>query len=111
MVLMVERRLKIMKRKLKDLSPSDFPGVDPQRFDEWKKTSLRLTNAHLFGILAWGTGLFTVPVIGGAIGWALPMIFWFSYMFIYVFPLSNREKELAKSIGVDRAVLKRVLSK
>jgi hypothetical protein len=100
-----------MSRKLKDLTASDFPGVDPQIFEEWKKTSLELSNAHLLGILVWGTGLFTIPVVGGFIGWTLPMVFWFGYMFIHVLPLSNMEKELAKQMGVDRAALRRVLSK
>lgn len=26
-----------MKRKFQDLTPDDFPGVDPVKFEEWKK--------------------------------------------------------------------------
>jgi hypothetical protein len=109
--LLMEGDRKTVKRKLRDLTSSDFPGVDPQDFETWKKTRLQAIKAQWLGLLVWGTALFTVPVIGGFIGWTLPMIFWFGYMFIYVFPLSNREKELAKYIGVNGAVLKSVLSK
>lgn len=59
----------------------------------------------------WCTGLFAVPVIGGAIGWffLIPMNFWFGYRFIYIFPLSRKEKESSKSLCIDWAVVRKAL--
>jgi hypothetical protein len=100
-----------MKRKLKDLAPSDFPGVNPRKFEEWKNLNSQANTALFLGMLVWGTGLITVPLIGGAIGWSLPIVFWFGYMFAYSIPLTNREKRLAKTIGIDAAAIKKALSK
>lgn len=101
----------IESRQAQPLTPSDLPGVDPQDFEEWKKTTIKLRNTFWLGLLIFGTGLITVPLIGGFIGWMLPAVLWAGYMIIFGPPLARREKELVKFMGVDRATLRRLLRK
>lgn len=93
-----------LNRKPESLTIADLPGVDPARFDEWKRLHRRARMASLFGPLVYASTLITVPVIGGAIGWALPIAFWFVYMFAYVAPLAAAERKLAAELGVPAAI-------
>jgi hypothetical protein len=42
-----------MKKKFADIQNSDFPGIDPSRFQEWKEAGLTFRkNADIYGIIA-----------------------------------------------------------
>lgn len=99
------------KKKLRDLTPLDFPGVDPGRFEEWKRIRSRLGKAPWLGWAIWAAGLLiTVPLIGGFIGWTLPMLIWAGFMFGYTRPLAKKEAELARTARIDRAVVEQPFS-
>ena len=101
-----------MAKKFKDLTVSDFPGVEPLKFEEWKNLSLKVNMALILGLpLLLGLILVFQIVIGGAIGGFLPLILWFGYMFLYVSPLSSKAGKLGKSLGIDRTAVKKALSK
>lgn len=51
-----------------------------------------------------GSGLVTVPLIGGALGWALPIVLYFLYMLAYAAPVAARERRLAAEIGVHQVL-------
>jgi len=41
-----------MKKKFKDLTPNDFPGINPEKFEEWKRERrIAQRNAIIFLIL------------------------------------------------------------
>jgi hypothetical protein len=92
------------KRTPESLTLSDLPGVDPARFDEWKRLSRRARIAFLCSPLIYLTGFITVPGIGGGIGWMLPVVFWFIYTFAFVRPLARAEQALALQLGVPQAL-------
>jgi hypothetical protein len=93
-----------LKRTPESLSLSDLPGVDPARFDEWKLLHRRATRAPLYGVFIWASAFITVPVVGGGVGWLLPIVFWFTYMFVYAIPLGRAERKLATELGVPQAL-------
>lgn len=95
-------------KALKDLAASDFPGVDSKRFDEWKQAQLAVNKAMMWSpFVVFGTMAVTVPLIGGAIGWLLPVIAYFAFMFSYARPLGKRAKDLSKELGIDGAAIRR----
>jgi hypothetical protein len=88
------------QRTPESLTLADLPGVDPARFEEWKRLNRRARLATLLSPLVYLTGLITVPGIGGGIGWLLPVVFWFIYMFAFARPIANAERALATDLGV-----------
>ena len=53
------------------------------------------------------SGKASVPLIGGAIGWALPPVVIFIVMFRYQRPVNKRFGQPSKELGIDRAAIKR----
>jgi hypothetical protein len=67
--------------RIHDLAASDFPGVDPEKFDEWKAMQIRANRLPWVGLaIMAGSAFITVPLIGGGIGWMLPVIAYFAFM-------------------------------
>lgn len=93
-----------VKRSADSLTLADLPGADPARFDEWKRLLRRARVATLASPLVYASAFITVPVIGGGIGWLLPIVFWFAYMFAYAVPLARAERTLAAALGVPAAL-------
>ena len=96
-------------KAFKELAASDFPGVDPKKFEEWKQAQLavfKVMNTWA-PIVVFGTMVVTVPLIGGAIGWLLPVIAYFVLMLSYGRPLGKRAKDLGKEVGIDGAAIRR----
>jgi MacB-like protein len=91
-------------RKPEDLTLSDLPDADATRFEEWKRLHRRARIAPFLGLIAYASSFITVPLIGGAIGWFLPILLWFAYMFAHVMPLAGRERQLAAELGVPAAL-------
>jgi len=88
------------KRDPESITLEELPGVDPARFGEWKRLHRRARIAPHFGLLAWATAFITVPVVGGGVGWLLPVVFFMIYMIGYVGPLSRAERKLAAELGI-----------
>jgi len=93
-----------LNRSPESLTLADLPGVDPARFDEWKVLRRRATRAPLYGVVIWASAFVTVPVVGGGVGWMLPIVFWFTYMFVYAIPLARAERKLGAELGVPDAL-------
>ncbi len=67
---------------IQELAASDFPGVDAQKFEEWKSLQLRFMRLPWVALaIMIGVAVLSVPLIGGAIGWALPVLSYFVFMF------------------------------
>jgi hypothetical protein len=92
------------RRTPESLTLDDLPGVEPARFDEWKRLNRRARIAFFCGPLIYLTGFITVPAIGGGIGWLLPVVFWFAYTFAFVRPLAASERTMASELGVPAAL-------
>jgi len=67
--------------RIQDLVASDFPGVDPEKFDEWKAMQIRANRLPMIGLaIMVGSAFITIPLIGGGIGYMLPLIAYFAFM-------------------------------
>lgn len=92
-----------LTKKFQDLTVSDFPGVDPQKFDDWKTAQLSVTQAVNSGYwFLWSpltlrflmNGLLTSIIFMAAfVGWVL-------YMVLHVKPLAERARELQMLAGI-----------
>jgi hypothetical protein len=86
--------------RLEELTAADFPGVDPEKFEEWKALTLQVNRLPLIGLAIVVLGsVVTVPLIGGAIGWGIPVIAFFAYM-IPQQPKKFRCAKLYKELGI-----------
>lgn len=85
--------------RISDLTAGDFPGVDPQKFDEWKALQLGVNRLPLIGLAILAVGLITVPLIGGAIGWGIPTIACVAYL-ISQQPKKFRCGKLYRELGI-----------
>ncbi|NIM90682.1 MAG: hypothetical protein GTO17_07000 [Candidatus Aminicenantes bacterium] len=91
---------------IKDLTSADFPDLDREKFEEWKALTLRLQKAPLIALaIMVGVGFVTISLIGGAIGWLLPVIAWWGYM-IAQLPTKKLQAKLTKELGIKREQLK-----
>jgi hypothetical protein len=86
--------------RTKDLTASDFPGIDAQKFAEWKALQLRAMRLPWIALaIMIGVALLSVPLIGGAIGWALPVFSYFAYMLPQV-KHGKRLRQLTTELGM-----------
>lgn len=86
--------------RIQDLTPADFPGIDAAKFEEWKALTLRAMKVPMIGLaIMIGGYLIAVPLIGGAIGWLLPVVAYFAYMFTQ-WKQGRRIRELNSELGM-----------
>jgi hypothetical protein len=86
--------------RIQDLVASDFPGIDQKKFDEWKALQIRANRAPWIGLATMvGVGIVSVPLIGGGIGWLLPLIAYFAAMSPAV-ARGKRLRELTRELGM-----------
>jgi len=86
--------------KLQDLTASDFTGVDPVKFEEWKMLALTLNRIPMVGLgILVAAFAISVPLIGGAIGWGLPPLAYFAYLISQV-PKRSRCAKLFKDLDL-----------
>ena len=96
------------KRKFKDLTPEDFPGVDPNKFTEWKQSVLDADRTGAWVIIGIVILMaFTSPYIGG-IG---ELILLFIVLPIALYMNWSRPNRLAKQLGIDKAAIRRARKK
>ncbi|MGQ0702259.1 MAG: hypothetical protein ACT4PM_03900 [Gemmatimonadales bacterium] len=105
------------RRSIADLSATEFPDVDPQRFEEWKAAQLallpaarRAVNQGLWFVLVGLAFLLILRGIPGAIMFGLSVIGWFLYMFLYVARLGQPVRKLQAQAGIANADIRRALS-
>jgi hypothetical protein len=94
--------------RIQDLTASDFPGIDSQKFEEWKALQLRVLRLPWIALaIMIGVALLSVPLIGGAIGWALPVLSYFVFM-VPQAKHGRRLRQLATELGMrDRLKARR----
>jgi hypothetical protein len=86
--------------RIQDLTPADFPDIDAAKFEEWKALTLRAMKVPFIGLaIMIGGYLIAVPLIGGAIGWLIPVIAYFVYM-IPQAKQGRRVRELNRELGM-----------
>ena len=92
-------------KKFQELTASDFPDVDPEKFSEWKIAVLdanKNSTILLVGLVVVNIILFLVTgnlVLGG-------LLLLLAFFFIW-----RKPNRLAKELGIDRATIKRARSK
>ena len=93
-------------KRIQDLTVNDFPGVDPQKFEEWKKLAverLKMQSIVPTGVII---NIFVVLVILKA------LIPWFIIMFCllgYKIVTEKKVNPLEKELGITKEALKRAL--
>lgn len=98
-------------RELKDLKAEDFSGVDEEKFRERKsRVLLQMKQVNFSPIILLGTMAITVPVIGGAFGWGIPLAVVF-YIYFFLFPKKSGIEKFRKEIGITPAAIKTALKK
>lgn len=89
---------------IKELKASDFPGIDEAKFEEWKAIQLK-ANRDIWVALAVMVGgfLIGVPLIGGGIGYMVPVVAYFAYMLPKAFgEQARRRRELVRELDMNR---------
>ena len=102
-----------MGRKLQDLTPADFPGVDTAKFEEWKNVQSSFWRAYYRSYLITAAAIFFGLIVRGGFGslmFVVLFIGWMCYMLLYARPIRLRADALAKEMGIDRHALKRALA-
>ncbi len=85
---------------IQELAASDFPGVDAQKFEEWKALQVRLLRLPWIALaIMIGVAVLSVPLIGGAIGYALPVLAYFVFMFTQR-AQGRRLRQLGNELGM-----------
>jgi hypothetical protein len=83
-----------------DLAASDFPDLDPEKFDEWKALQIRGLRLPWIALaIMAGTAIVSVPLIGGGIGWMLPVIAYFAFM-VPQMSHGRRLRQLTTELGM-----------
>jgi len=92
-------------RKLNELTADDFPGADPQKFEEWKQA---VQNANTYSIiLLVGLVLFNV-ILYAATG----SIMFGGLLLLLIFVLIQRKPgKLAKELGITPQKIKEARSR
>ncbi len=90
------------RRKFKELTVEDFPGVDPQKFDEWKEAVMEANQNTIMVFV--GLIIFNIILFIALKGFMLGGL-----LLIIVLVLINRKpNRLAKELGITREAIKRV---
>jgi DAACS family dicarboxylate/amino acid:cation (Na+ or H+) symporter len=98
------------RRELKDLSPAEFPGVNASVFERYKEAELAwVRTSNLTAIAMIVLLLLTPPLIGGAVGWLIPVVVNIAGVLIFALPHRLRAAALAKQMGIDRRSVFRAL--
>lgn len=95
-------------KALKDLTASDFPEIDPKKFEEWKQASIKAnknTVILLVVTIILIVGIFLVT--GGILVGIIPLIL---FMVVNATIWSDARR-LDKELGINRELLKRARSK
>jgi hypothetical protein len=93
-----------MKKKIKDLTVADFPGIDSEKFQEWKNAvedANKNTIYALIGLLILNIILFFTTgslILGGLL---LALVFYFIY---------SRPRRLEKELGINRVAIRKALN-
>jgi hypothetical protein len=93
-----------MKKKFKDLTAADFPGVDAEKFQAWKKAvedANKNTVYVLIGLLVLNVILFVTTgslILGGLL------------LLLVLFLVNRRPRRLQKELGINRAAIKKALT-
>jgi|GEM_PF-2536204 len=89
------------RKKFKELTAEDFPGVDPEKFNEWKQ-AVQYTNKSTILVLV---VLLVLNVIlflamGGFMLGGILLV-------VVIFLINRRPNRLAKELGITRDAIKR----
>ena len=89
-------------KKLKDLKASDFPGVNPEKFYEWKKVSSRTATKAIIVML-----IYIIAIIFRLISGVLGIVIAFALMIFVIYLMSRKSNRLFRELGITREELKR----
>jgi len=102
-----------MMRKISDLGAEEFPGVDPEKFSQWKE--MRMKGEKLMFILWLGMlAIFMLLTVSGAIGgFLIAFLIILTPIFARLISLASANR-FASEIGIEekniRTALKRQTS-
>jgi hypothetical protein len=111
------RRSGATGKSVGELTPADFPGLDPVKFNAWKtaqaETARTVQKAIRLGFLilipiSIISILFSGPLI--AVIFLVGFAGWIVYMLVYVRGLARPLRELEKSLGITKDLVKRAIA-
>jgi hypothetical protein len=83
------------------LTPADFPGLDPQRFEEWKSLRASAMRSQTIAAVIFIGGLIVgMSLVGGAIGSLIPMAIGLAYWGFVTIPGLIRFGKMTKALGL-----------
>jgi hypothetical protein len=96
--------------KLKNLSASDFPGVDEAKFNEWKRLKIKSDSELNILAFTWIGLLVFNAAVRNLAGF---VVFAFYTVFVIVFGLvrSKRSRQLARELDMRRRIRAKTLGK
>ncbi len=93
-------------RKISELTPDDFPGVDAEKFAAWKEAEKSAgKNQMIATAILIGAAIITIPLIGGAIGYFLPLLAYFAFSIFVGMPNGKKARRLMEELGITRAAI------
>jgi hypothetical protein len=94
-------------KKLSELKEEDFPSVDPERFEEWKKAAINAQRNAWFimpVIVVLAFLIFFFSVDSGFI----PAILMIALLAVAGIMVNAKANRLAKELGISKSMIKKV---
>jgi hypothetical protein len=91
-------------KKRKDLEASDFPGVNTEKFNEWKQVSKSASKKSIIAMVIY------IPIlILGIVGGVLGIVLLFALLILVLYLLNRKPNRLATELGITGEVMKRAI--
>jgi Flp pilus assembly protein TadB len=93
--------------KIKNLTASDFPGIDEAKFNEWKARHIKLNREHIiFSVILLAIWFISTLLIPGRVYASVSLLIW--AIVVYGFDLArggNRVRQLKKELKMSERML------
>ncbi|MBN2559298.1 MAG: hypothetical protein JXB33_11140 [Clostridia bacterium] len=93
-------------KKLKDLVPEDFPGVDSAKFEEWKQEQVKA--ARNSTIVVWGiTAAVLIAIFVFDVYGIIPAILAIALIAVSGILINKKANDLARELGITKEMIKK----
>lgn len=92
-----------------NMTAADLPGIDEAKFGELKARGKQVLGLQMIGIAILVVGyLIGRMLIGGGIGYLIPVVAYFAFLIAVIYPNNRRMRELQKELKLaERLAAKR----
>ncbi|MFO7611945.1 MAG: hypothetical protein R6W99_05580 [Clostridia bacterium] len=93
-------------KKLSNLVPEDFPGVDPDKFEEWKQAQIKASrnSTIVFGVL---TVVVVISIYAFDISGFAPAILIIALIAVLGVMINKKANGLAKELGITKDMIRK----